>query len=184
MDYYSYKEGHDLLLDYAKNKEVGTVLPPEGDNRKLAVYRDDSRDDMENVGFVPSRRRNAGDNAEVNARNQVTEILGRDDILDFIRAWKRPGDDDLIKGADGRMAGVCCGVSGGQKGGRTYKITVPKLYLLNKKTGKAGSVIAVYGDETTLENCKTIAMNLVVQQEASEFVFLTPVPPEWVEKAD
>ena len=182
MRFYSEKEGHNLLLDYAKNKEVGAVLPPE-DDRALAVYRDDARDDMEKIGFMPSRRRNAGDDTKENARNQVTEILGRP-ALDFIRAWKLPADDDLIKGTDGRMAGVCCGVSGGQKAGHTYKITVPKLYLLRKQTGKTGSVIAVYGDQQRLEDCKTIAMNLVVQQEAAEFVFLTPVPLDWVEKVD
>lgn len=189
MCYYSEDACLEIFWDYAKKKEVqvGTKLPADG---KLAVYRGDSREHMEDKGFEPSSILDKGEDFITHARKQADGILRRaaseKDVLQFVMAWKYPNstNDPLIKGAGGRMAGVCCGVTGGQKGGYTYRITVPSLYLLEKKKGSSKSAIVIYGDQPSLDNCNTIAMHLPIGNDAAEFAFLTPVPPEWIEKVD
>lgn len=78
--------------------------------------------------------------------------------------------------------GVACGITGDQMGGNTYKITIPsQMYkLMNHTNGK--STVCIYGNGTTLKNSTVIGMHLkgFNIDFSEEFVFLTPVPSDWI----
>lgn len=172
----------EILKDFSKNGTVGQKLITE---ENLAVYRGDTRT-MDTItasgGFLPSTKLEEGEDLICHARKQAQEILKRKPV-DFIQNWKYLAEDPLILGEKGRLAGVSCGILGGQKGGNVYKITLPELFLAGKNASGLAA-IAVYGDSPEIQNCNNLAMHLIRGGEAEEFVFLTKVPAEWIEKCD
>lgn len=111
-------------------------------------------------------------------------------VGDFIYHWKYPNSDmvekekECIKDGKGRMKGICCGLTGIQKGGNNpiIEITLPALYALVNVIDKNNNYICFYGDAPEINSCKHIAMHLCGKstiQYKAEFVSLTPVPSEW-----
>ena len=66
-------------------------------------------------------------------------------------------------------------------GKHDYQITVPEdLSVIDRKTAGLAKIY-FYGNGTSAEDSTVIGMHLVsAQSGASEFVFLTPVPYEWI----
>lgn len=182
----NYDECLKVLKDISKNKEIGTRLP-----KGVAVYRNDKRDEAEikENGFVPATLVDKGEDLVAHARKQAKEVLSDKQVLDFIRAWKTPalGDKKLFQANGHGMPGVSCGIKGGQMSGNEYRINLPELVLVDRCYGagmQKNNCVAVYGDNTNLEKCNVLAMHLIQIGDAQEFVFLTNVLPEWIEKVD
>jgi len=155
----------------------------------LVVFRGDKRN-MDEIkaagGFVPSTILDIGENMLQHAKKQAEAIL-KEKPGELINAWKYsvsapPRISSLVVGEKGRLAGVSCGILGGQKGGNEYKISVPEpLYVVGRKE-ENGSAVAIYGNDPDLDKCTILAMHFILMQNAEEFVFLTEVPMEWIEE--
>lgn len=177
------REARNRMMQEVKQCSVGKL------NTSLVVFREDTRSMAEigNAGgFVPSTILNAGEDLLQHAKEQAKGIMKVEPRI-FINAWKysmsAPDEiRDLVVGQGRRLAGVSCGILGGQKGGNEYKITVPKpLYVVGRNQHQ-NFIIAFYGDNPNLEECTILGMNLITIGNAEEFVFLTEVPMEWIEE--
>lgn len=179
------QEARNRMLQEVKQSSVGGTRL----NTRLTVFRGDTRSMAEirnEGGFVPSTILNAGEDLLQHAKRQANEIM-KMEPQDFMHAWKysmsAPAEiRDLVVGKDGRLAGVSCGILGGQKGGKEYKITVPKPLYVVGKTQYKSFIIAFYGDNPNLEECTILGMHFIQIGNAEEFVFLTKVPMEWIEE--
>lgn len=181
------------LMDYAENG--GTI--PAG----TPVYRSDSRtweelqsteEDMWGIkkkklpGFVPAvYLRNPGDPGKTEqavlrlAKEQIKKILEAPADR-FVPSWKwaaqrDPAFKDITEGEKGRLRGIACGTTGGQKGGFEYEIRLPELHALAVQEGSKAKVVA-YGDRATIDESTVIWMNLIFGSDTSEMVSLTVIP--------
>lgn len=156
----------------------------------LTVFRADTRSSQEIEkagGFYPAKG-NGGEDWVANAKkiiDTISEATESNALISFVQEWKTPDKffqyKNKIIEKEGKLIGVCCGVNEGQKGGQNYIINVPdRLYLINMYEGKVGSKVVIYGDSANLEDCKLLAMNLKIASNIEEFVFLTPVPLQWI----
>lgn len=166
--------------------ENGGIIPS-----GTKVYRGDSRDigQLENdKGFIPSSILKENEKYTEHAIGQMDKIIGmKEKPIDFIDKWKYSmrGDlgelENVIKGHNGRMAGVCCGFNTGQMGGHEYCITLPALYAV-KAVRDGNNAICFYADNPLLEKSSSIWMHLCNIGNSEEFVSLTPVPIKWIEE--
>lgn len=181
------------LMDYAENG--GTI--PAG----TPVYRSDSRtweelqsteEDMWGIkkkklpGFVPAvYLRNPGNPGKTEqevlklAKEQMKEIL-KAPADRFVPNWKweaqrDPAFKDITEGEKGRLRGIACGTTGGQKGGSEYEILLPELHALAVQ-GESKAKVVAYGDRTTIDESTVIWMNLIFGTDTSEMVSLTVIP--------
>lgn len=186
-----FEAGH--LINYA---EKGGTIPA-----GTLVYRSDTRtleqlqsteEDMYGIkkkklpGFVPAvYLRNSGDPRKAEqevltlAKKQISTIL-RVSADKFVPNWKwsaqRCSDyKDITEGEKGRLLGIACGTTGGQKGGFEYEIQLPELYALAVNRGSKAKVVA-YGNGATIDESTIIWMNLIYGTDASELVSLTVIP--------
>lgn len=158
----------------------------------LKVFRDDERTVREieaEGGFYPSGGKKEDQNEDwvADARELVEKIftIPQERLSCFINAWKYTASDvsfeAITVGKRGKHAGICCGLNEGQKGSQSYMIDVPiRLYPIKAYKSSNISIVTIYGDSIQLEECKVLAMNLKSGVNIEEFVFLTPVPLEWI----
>ncbi|MBQ9437658.1 MAG: hypothetical protein IJU50_04950 [Lachnospiraceae bacterium] len=92
--------------------------------------------------------------------------------------------DNDIKGGHTTGAGVATSAQGlGEMGGNIYRITLGEsLSRIDGDSENKRGAIHFYGNGTGIRDSTVLAMHLVAGASgASEFVFLTPVPPGWIE---
>ena len=181
------------LMDYAENG--GTI--PAG----TLVYRSDSRtweelqsteEDMWGIkkeklpGVVPAvYLRNPGNPGKTEqevlklAKEQMKKILEAPADR-FVLNWKQeaqrdPAFKEITEGEKGRLRGIACGTTGGQKGGSEYEIRLPELHALAVQEGKVHKVVA-YGDRATIDESTVIWMNVIYGKDTTEMVSLTVIP--------
>lgn len=128
-------------------------------------------------------------NVPTNPKEYVRKVCAlKETAGTFIHSWKynvqaTEEDKDLVKNANGFACGICCGILGGQKGGMEQVITMPELTALKEVKMDGNDIVRFYGDKEKLEDCTHVAMHLCQMGTSAakeEFVFLTPVPEEWV----
>lgn len=154
------------------------------------VYRGDDRTMSEIQaagGFIPSSILRDGETLVAHARWQANEILNCSNAADFVMLWKQPrwegrSLEPLIKGKEGKMSGVACGIGAAQKGGYHFRITLPRLHALAVNCKKDIAKICIYGDGDSLDTSTSIWMNLIPGKTADEFVSLTAIPIGWIEQ--
>ena len=180
------KEAAGLLTECSKQGQAlssGSVF-----------YRGDGRDEdaiRDAGGFVPRNVRD-GVNPVDSARERVKSILAEWQAQDFMEAWKwSSARGDLLKEDlkrhdvyDQHMEGTATSTNtGGEKGGHTYKVTLGEnIHVIASMTQGTMYGIYFYGNGMDVDASTVLGMHLVKGNEGTEFVFMTPVPMDWIEE--